>query len=81
MSQKEDRLMSIGEIAKSLGITRRIILNYEEKNLLQADVKDGGYRQPLLSGRLPDRRYRTNPRTAKPRLSLDDSRHITTEHY
>ena len=30
MSQKEDRLMSIGEIAKSLGITRRIILNYEE---------------------------------------------------
>ena len=33
--------MSIGEIAKSLGITRRIILNYEEKNLLQADVKDG----------------------------------------
>lgn len=31
MSQKEDRLMSIGEIAKSLGITRRIILNYEEK--------------------------------------------------
>lgn len=41
MSQKEDRLMSIGEIAKSLGITRRIILNYEEKNLLQADVKDG----------------------------------------
>ena len=41
MSQKEDRLMSIGEIAKSLGITRRIILNYEEKNLLQADVKNG----------------------------------------
>ena len=36
MSRKEDRLMSIGEIAKSLGITRRIILNYEEKNLLQA---------------------------------------------
>lgn len=41
MSQKENRLMSIGEIAKSLGITRRIILNYEEKNLLQADVKTG----------------------------------------
>lgn len=41
MNQKDERLMSIGEIAKSLGITRRIILNYEEKNLLQADVKDG----------------------------------------
>lgn len=39
MGQKDERLMSIGEIAKSLGITRRIILNYEEKNLLQADVK------------------------------------------
>ena len=40
MSQKEEHLMSIGEIAKSLGITRRIILNYEEKDLLQPDVKD-----------------------------------------
>lgn len=40
MDQKEKRLMSIGEIAKSLGITRRIILNYEDKNLLQPDVKD-----------------------------------------
>lgn len=41
MDQKESRLMSIGEIAKSLGITRRIILNYEEKGLLTADFKDG----------------------------------------
>ena len=65
MSQKEDRLMSIGEIAKSLGITRRIILNYEEKNLLQAD-KRRGYRQPLLPGRLPDEDT-DDPRTAKPR--------------
>ena len=41
MNTKEKRLMSIGEIAKSLGITRRIILNYEDKGLLTADFKDG----------------------------------------
>lgn len=38
---KDPRLMSIGETASSLGITRRMILNYEEKGLLQADIKDG----------------------------------------
>lgn len=35
------KLFSIGEIAKSIGITRRIILNYEEKGLIQPDRKDG----------------------------------------
>lgn len=40
MSQNESRLMSIGEIAKCLGITRRIILNYETKGLLLADKKE-----------------------------------------
>ena len=45
MSQKEDRLMSIGEIAKSLGITRRIILNYEEKEKTYAcKIGDGSVR-------------------------------------
>ena len=39
--QKENNLFSIGEIAKSLGITRRIILNYEEKGLIKPDVKRG----------------------------------------
>jgi len=33
--------MSIGEAAKALGITRRIILNYEAKGLLSPDKKDG----------------------------------------
>lgn len=41
MEAKEKRLMSIGEVARALKITRRIILNYEEKGLVTADVKDG----------------------------------------
>ena len=34
-------LFSIGEIAKAVGITRKIILNYEAKGLIQPDKKDG----------------------------------------
>lgn len=34
-------LFSIGEIAKSIGITRKIILNYEAKGLIQPDAKEG----------------------------------------
>ena len=34
-------LFSIGEIAKAVGITRKIILNYEAKGLIQPDEKDG----------------------------------------
>ena len=41
MKKENSRLMSIGEVAKSLHITRRILLNYEDKGLLKADVKDG----------------------------------------
>lgn len=41
MRSNEDNLMSIGEVSRSLGITRRIILNYEDKGLVKADVKDG----------------------------------------
>ena len=40
MNQDKNRLMSIGEIAKALGITRRIILNYEAKGLIHADRRD-----------------------------------------
>lgn len=40
MSEK-NQLMSIGEAASSLGITRRAILNYENKGLLLPDVKEG----------------------------------------
>lgn len=34
-------LFSIGEIAKAVGITRKIILNYEVKGLIRPDKKDG----------------------------------------
>lgn len=34
-------LFTIGEIAKSIGITRKIILNYETKGLIKPDKKDG----------------------------------------
>ena len=36
-----ENLFSIGEIAKAVGITRKIILNYEAKGLITADKKDG----------------------------------------
>ena len=34
-----DNLFSIGEVAKSIGITRKIILNYEVKGLISPDKK------------------------------------------
>lgn len=40
MKDKQD-LFSIGEIAKALGITRRIILHYEERGLVRPDSKNG----------------------------------------
>ena len=37
----DKNLLTIGEIAKSIGITRKIILNYEAKGLIAPDVKEG----------------------------------------
>lgn len=37
----EKNMFTIGEMAKSIGITRKIILNYEVKGLITPDVKDG----------------------------------------
>ena len=34
-------LFSIGEVAESIGITRKIILNYEAKGIIKPDKKDG----------------------------------------
>lgn len=44
--KNEQDLFSIGEVARAVGITRRIILNYEELGLVEPDVKDSatGYR-------------------------------------
>lgn len=39
--KKNNKMFSIGEIAKSIGITRKIILNYESKGLIKPDHKDG----------------------------------------
>lgn len=46
MIGNEQNLFSIGEIARALGITRRIILHYEERGLIVPDVRrsDGGNR-------------------------------------
>lgn len=41
MAQNDKNLMSIGEAVRSLGVTRRMILNYESKGLLLPDKKDG----------------------------------------
>ena len=40
MSENEENLFSIGEIAKALGVTRRIILHYEERGLIQPDTRN-----------------------------------------
>lgn len=41
MLQNETTLMSIGEVAQLLDITRRMILNYEAKGLIAPDKKEG----------------------------------------
>jgi len=41
MPHSKNKLMSIGEVAKALNITRKIILNYEAKGLIFPDKKDG----------------------------------------
>ena len=38
---KNKNLFSIGEISKAVGVTRKIILNYETKGLITPDKKDG----------------------------------------
>ena len=43
----KDNLFTIGEVAKAIGITRRIIINYEDHGLISADSRgedDKGYR-------------------------------------
>lgn len=39
--KSDKKLFSIGEMAKSINITRKIILNYEAKGLITPDVKEG----------------------------------------
>lgn len=39
--KNEKKLFSIGEVARATGVTRRIILNYEDKGLISYDFKNG----------------------------------------
>lgn len=39
--EKSKDLLSIGETARALGVTRRIILHYEERGLIVPDVRNG----------------------------------------
>lgn len=41
MQNTQPTLFSIGEVARSIGITRKIILNYETKGLIRPDQKEG----------------------------------------
>lgn len=40
MTQRQE-LFSIGEITRAAGVTRRMILNYEEHGLIRPDIKKG----------------------------------------
>ena len=39
--KERQELFTIGEIARRVGVTRRMILNYEERGLVCPDVKKG----------------------------------------
>ena len=71
MSERNSRLMSIGEVAKSLHITRRMILNYEDKGILLPDVKTGSGGNRLLYPGDPDP-HPGHPRLQTLGISLDE---------
>lgn len=39
--KKDKNMFTIGEAAEAIGITRRIILNYESRGLIKPDIKEG----------------------------------------
>ncbi|MDD3921652.1 MAG: MerR family transcriptional regulator [Eubacteriales bacterium] len=41
MTDRDNRLLTIGETAKAVHVTRRMILNYESRGLIVPDVKEG----------------------------------------
>lgn len=75
--KKEKNLFSIGEIAKALGVTRRIILNYEQRGLIQPDIKEGttGNRYYTIDSFTKLRSIRSFQNLG---LSLDEIRTIST---
>ena len=67
MSKPTNQYLSIGEVAKAINVTRRIILNYEDKGLIQADVKEGTHGNRYYSA---DTTYTHYPHSSKPRTLL-----------
>ena len=51
MTHDKKRLLSIGEAAKALEVTRRMILNYEDKGLILPDQERRYQWKPLLYSR------------------------------
>ena len=59
---KKPSLLTIGEIANMIGITRRIIINYEDHGLIQPDTRgefDSGYRYYSMDSLVRIRTIRT----------------------
>jgi DNA-binding transcriptional MerR regulator len=48
MNNKDENLFSIGEVCRILGITRRILLNYETLGLIEPDKKKWIKRKSFL---------------------------------
>ena len=71
MNAKQD-LLSVGEIARTMGLTRRIILNYESHGLIHADTRgdsNTGYRYYSMDTLARIRTIRTYQKLG---LSLDE---------
>lgn len=75
---RDKQLFSIGEVAQSIGITRKIILNYEAKGLIKPDKKDGesGNRYYTIDTFTQIRTIRVFQELG---LSLDETREYFTE--
>jgi len=70
--KNNENLLTIGEIAKTIGITRRIIINYEAHGLIHADTRgefDSGYRYYSMDTLVRIRTIRTFQNLG---LSLDE---------
>ena len=68
----QSQLLTIGEIAKTIGITRRIIINYENHGLIKADTRgefQSGYRYYSMDTLVRIRTIRTFQKLG---LSLDE---------
>jgi len=69
---KDDKLLTIGEVTRILGVTRRMIINYEQRGLLKPDERgesDTGYRYYTLDSMV---RIRTIRVLQDMGLSLDE---------